>query len=75
LIGKEDLLRLLAWAEDRHIRLIVDESFIDFADYPFTLLDSQLLDSHPDLVVVKSISKSYGVPDFGSGYLLPGIMC
>jgi len=72
LIGKEDLLRLLAWAEDRHIRLIVDESFIDFADYPFTLLDSQLLDSHPDLVVVKSITKSYGVPGLRLGVLASG---
>lgn len=40
-----------------------DESFSDFSDEPAnTFLDDGLLGRYPHLVVVKSISKSYGVP-------------
>ena len=40
-IPKMDVVRLAKWAEDIGIRLIVDESFVDFADTtkPETLLD------------------------------------
>ncbi len=60
---KEDVLRLAAWCGERGIRLIYDESFADFADEPDnSLLDDAILAANPTLVVVKSISKSYGVP-------------
>lgn len=67
-----DLLRLLAWAEERELRLIVDESFVDFAQEENTLLDQPLLTAHPKLCVVKSISKSYGVPGLRLGVLASG---
>ena len=35
-------------------------------------MDSVLLDAHPALVVVKSISKSYGVPGIRLGVLAGG---
>ncbi len=63
-IMKKDVLRLAKWAEDKHITLIVDESFVDFADAETdtSLLKAAVLEEYPKLVVVKSISKSYGVP-------------
>lgn len=69
-----DLLQLVAWTRERHIRFILDESFVDFASVegPFSLLSNQLLASNPHLVVVKSISKSYGVPGFRLGILASG---
>ena len=68
-VPKEELLRLLTWCEGRDIRLIVDESFVDFTDdYGInSLLDDTVLAEHPMLVVVKSISKSYGVPGLRLG--------
>lgn len=45
-------------------KLVIDESFIDFADKDkrYTLFDNDFLDKHKNLYVIKSISKSYGVP-------------
>lgn len=71
-IPKKDLLLLAEWCEKQHTRLIVDESFVDFSkDWDNnTLLHNNILEAHPQMVVIKSISKSYGVP----GIRL-GIMC
>lgn len=72
-IRKNDILMVLSWAEERNIRLIVDESFVDFADEEDnTLFDTELLTRHPGLYVVKSISKSYGVPGLRLGVLASG---
>ena len=50
-------------------KLVVDESFVDFArrEVRFTLLDNDILRAYPNLMVVKSISKSYGVPGLRLG--------
>lgn len=71
-ILKKDLLLLAEWCEKQHTRLIVDESFVDFSkDWDNnTLLHNNVLEANPHMVVIKSISKSYGVP----GIRL-GIMC
>lgn len=68
-IPKKDILRLLDWAEEESITLVVDESFVDFSEQSVdnTLLINKILDQYPNLVVVKSISKSYGVPGLRLG--------
>lgn len=72
-IPKADLLRLIDWAGARNIRLVVDESFADFSVEPAnSLLDQPLLEGHPWLYVMKSISKSYGVPGLRLGVLASG---
>ncbi len=72
IIPRQDMLRLIGWAESCGVRLFIDESFIDFADEPYTLIDSGLLAEHPNLSVVKSISKAYGVPGLRLGVLASG---
>ena len=69
-----DLLRLIDWTKKKGIRFVVDESFVDFAsvDGPYSLLDNAILGANQHLVVVKSISKSYGVPGFRLGVLASG---
>ena len=69
-----DLLGLLEWTKQKGIRFIVDESFVDFAkvDGQFSLFDNKILSENPHLIVVKSISKSYGVPGFRLGVLASG---
>lgn len=72
-IPKGDVLRLIRWSGERGIRLVVDESFADFADEPDnTLLDQRILEENPHLYVMKSISKSYGVPGLRLGVLASG---
>ena len=70
-IGIDGLQRLLAWSRERQIRLVVDESFVDFSDdfEHNTLLRNDTLAANPQLVVMKSISKSYGVPGLRLGVL------
>jgi len=70
-IPKNDILRLAQWCEERNIRLIVDESFVDFSeDYANnSLLCDEILETYPHMAVMKSISKSYGVPGLRLGIL------
>jgi len=65
-----DVRRLIDWARTENVRLVVDESFVDFADEPdATLLTETILRADPHLVVIKSISKSYGIPGLRLGVL------
>ena len=70
-IPKADVLRLATWCDEHDIQFIVDESFVDFSnDYEHnSLLHDELLEAHPKLVVMKSISKSFGVPGLRLGIL------
>lgn len=70
-IPKTDVLRLAHWCEDRNIRLVVDESFVDFSvDYATnSLLSDDILEACPHMAVMKSISKSFGVPGLRLGIL------
>lgn len=66
---KADVLRLATWCEENNIKLVVDESFVDFS-YDFqnnSLLHNDILEAHPTMMVMKSISKSYGVPGLRLG--------
>ncbi len=72
-INKEGLLRLTSWAKTKGVRLLIDESFADFSDEEDnTLIDTDLLLENPHLYVMKSISKSYGVPGLRLGVLASG---
>lgn len=66
-----DLHRLCNWAAEKGIRLIIDESFVDFSvgTPANTLLTNTTLEAYPHLTVVKSISKSYGVPGLRLGII------
>ncbi len=68
-IPKKDLIKLINWCHDNNIRIIVDESFVDFSiDFANnSLLHNDILNTYPNLMVMKSISKSYGVPGLRLG--------
>ena len=72
-IPKADMLRLIAWSKNVGMRLVVDESFVDFADeLDSTIIYQNILSTNPHLYVMKSISKSYGVPGLRLGVLCSG---
>lgn len=68
-ICKQDLLLMSSWSREKGITLIIDESFVDFAvdGKESTLIKNDILESNYNLIVVKSISKSYGVPGLRLG--------
>ena len=70
-IPKNDLLKLCEWSKKKGIRLMIDESFVDFSEdwENNSLLHDELLEQYPQLIVMKSISKSFGVPGIRLGIL------
>jgi len=68
-IQKKDILKFLEHLLAEDIQLILDESFVDFSTEgeENTLITDMILQSFPNLVVVKSISKSYGIPGLRLG--------
>lgn len=72
-MSQSEIAALLQWCKEENKNLIVDESFLDFADEEnVSLLSERILSENPNLYVVKSISKSYGVPGLRLGILASG---
>lgn len=72
-IPYSDMLRIVTWAKEQSIKLVVDESFLDFAEESdCTLIRQSVLNANPHLYVLKSISKSYGVPGLRLGVFASG---
>lgn len=72
-IPKAEIMKLIQWSRDQGIRLVIDESFVDFADEEdSTIIDQSILSANTQLYVMKSISKSYGVPGIRLGVLASG---
>jgi histidinol-phosphate/aromatic aminotransferase/cobyric acid decarboxylase-like protein/choline kinase len=70
-IPKQEVLSLAQYCKARNITFILDESFIDFssAEESPSLMCQEILDEYKNLVLIKSISKSYGVPGLRLGLL------
>lgn len=66
-----DVLRLSDWCRSLGITLLLDESFVDFTDdfEHNSLLKNEVLEQNPNMLIMKSISKSYGVPGLRLGVL------
>lgn len=72
-IRKDELLGLCEWAENKSIKMIIDESFCDFSDEEDpSLIRTDYLERFRNLIVIKSISKSYGVPGARLGVIASG---
>lgn len=72
----KEMIKIIKWSEKKNIRVIVDESFIDFVETEeisglenLTLIKDDILEKYSNLYVIKSISKSYGVPGIRLGIL------
>lgn len=67
----DEVMQIIEKCHQRKVKLIIDESFIDFADKSvrYTLIRDEILEKYTDLIVIKSISKSYGVPGLRLGIM------
>ncbi len=64
---KADVLRFLDTLRDLDL-VIVDESFIDFVDVDPHPSIMQHLSDYPNVIVLKSLAKTYGIPGLRLGY-------
>ncbi len=65
----EEMFIILDACKAANITCIVDESFVDFAEenVRYSLISDEVLEKYPNLIAVKSISKSYGIPGIRLG--------
>lgn len=73
-LSKEEVLYLCDELKSLGVTLIFDESFIDFAEKEkrYTLIEQSIIEKYSNLVIIKSISKSYGVPGLRLGIMVSG---
>ena len=71
MLTKEQSLELALYAKEKGTILLIDESFIDFAEpeKKYTLMNDETLIKYDNLIVIKSIGKSYGVAGLRLGAL------
>lgn len=67
-----EMLKLIKWSQEKNITIILDESFIDFSIEKGSMLRSEILNEYKNVVIIKSISKAYGVPGIRLGILATG---
>lgn len=70
-LNEKDILDIIEAYDAKNKKVIFDESFMDFADIDkrYTLLSDKVLEKYKNLIVIKSISKSYGVAGLRLGVL------
>jgi len=73
-ISRDNVLELAAFLQYQNKKLILDESFIDFVDLEQnpSLLCQDILNKYTNIVIIKSLSKSYGIPGIRLGALACG---
>lgn len=62
--------RLLSWCKKHHVRLLVDESFLELTDEEKICDLVPLLNQYSELLLLRSMTKSYCMPGLRLGYLL-----
>jgi len=70
LVPKADLIRLAKKLKQHNCMLIIDESFLDFANDKEQISLEQDIAKYPNMAILKSMSKAYGICGLRIGYLL-----
>ncbi len=70
LVPKADLIRLIEKLAEQECMLILDESFIDFAENRDQETFERDIARYPNLAIFKSMSKAYGICGLRIGYML-----
>ena len=70
LVPKANLIRLAEKLKSSNCMLIIDESFLDFADNKGKISLEQDIGKYPNMAILKSMSKAYGICGLRIGYML-----
>jgi histidinol-phosphate aminotransferase len=55
-----------------HVLVVVDEAYAEFVDDPLAVDGTRLLSSYPNLVVLRTFSKAFGLAGLRVGYAIAG---
>ncbi len=66
LTPREVLLKIVREAHESGVLVLIDESYVEFVDEPASMVD--LVNSYSNLLVLRSISKPFGMPGLRIGY-------
>lgn len=69
-VPKADLIRLAEKLRPSNCMLIIDESFLDFTDNKEQISLERDIEKYPNIAILKSMSKAYGICGLRIGYLL-----
>lgn len=69
-LRRREMKKLAAFAEEKGIRMIVDECFLDFLEEPQEYSMVPDLQEFPHLVILKAFTKLYGMAGLRLGYCL-----
>jgi histidinol-phosphate aminotransferase len=67
-----DAVKAFLEAAPRDVLVVVDEAYAEFVDDPLAVDGTRLLSTYPNLVVLRTFSKAYGLADLRVGYALCG---
>lgn len=70
IVPKADLIRLAQKLEKNNCILVIDESFLDFAENKGKISLEQEIQNFPNMAILKSMSKAYGICGLRIGYML-----
>ena len=70
LVPKSDVINLTQKLANHDCMLIVDESFMDFAHDPDQTTLEHEIERYPNMAILKSMSKAYGICGLRIGYML-----
>ena len=70
-IHKNDIKKMIIWAKQKSIKVIIDESFVDFVDEEVpSLIEKNYLKEHSHVYIVKSLKYTHGIPGLSLGLLI-----
>lgn len=70
LVPKADLIHLANRLAKHKCMLVIDESFLDFAEGKDNISLEREIQNYPNMAILKSMSKAYGICGLRIGYLL-----
>lgn len=68
-IGRDEFVAFMA-AVPQHVLVVLDEAYVEFVRNPATVDGRAVLDDYPNLVVLRTFSKAYGLAGLRVGFAL-----
>ena len=69
-LSRAELTEILTFCQKRHILVVIDETYAEFADDTESVSACTLLEQFPDLLILRGTSKFFAAPGLRLGYAL-----